>query len=130
MELIQLDKIEKKIIKFCKGHLWKEYPFRGEWTESFKPLFLEIYGWDPDEDDNYHDYLNGLFTKLLDLHLKIQDDRSGHNVQLKTIFEAAFHKGYIRTDDLPIERAISQLCGLIQNNLVQSVETGTRYMLD
>ena len=130
MEQIQLSDPEKKIILFCKGHLWKKYPWKGEWVKSFKPLFLEIYGWDPDEDNNYGDYLNCLFNKLLELHLKIQDDMSGNNIQLKSIFESAFHKGLIRTDDLPIERAISQLCGLIQNNLVQSVETGTRYILD
>lgn len=130
MEQIQLDKTEKKIIKFCKGHYKEKYPFKGSWVESFKPLFLEIYGWDPDEDNNYHDYLTGLFGKLLELHLKIKYDRSGHEVQLKGIFSAAFSKSIVRTDDLPIERAISELCGLIQNNLVYSEETGQRYNLD
>ena len=130
MEKINLNKIEKKIIKFCKGHFKSKYPFTGEWVISFKPLFIEIYGWDPDEDNNYHDYLNCLFGKLLELHLKIQDDQSGSNAQLKGIFEAAFYKGIVRSNDHPIERAISELCGLIQCNLVQSEKTGVRYILD
>jgi len=83
-----------------------------------KPLFIEIYGWNPDEDNNYRDYLNCMFNKLLDIHLKIVHDQSGSNLQLRGIFSAAFHKGISRNQRKPIERAIAELCGLIQNNLV------------
>ena len=130
MELIKLEKSEKKMILFCKGHLKTKYPFKNNWVSSFKPLFKDIYGWDPNEDNNYHDYLVGLFNKLLDIQLKIEDDRSGDNIQLRGIFSAAFSKGVVRTDDLPIERAISELCGLIQCNTVWEKETGIRYNLD
>lgn len=79
---------------------------------------MEIYGWNPDEHNNYRDYLNCLFNKLLEIHLKIIDDKSGTNLQLRGIFEAAFYKGIVREEELPIERAIAELCGLIQNNTV------------
>ena len=128
--MIHLEESEKNMIRFCKGHYKNKYPFKNSWVSSFKPLFKEIYGWDPNEDNNYHDYLVGLFNKLLDIHLKIEDDLSGNNVQLRGIFSAAFTKGIVRTDDLPIERAISELCGLIQSNTVLDKENGNRYSLD
>ena len=127
--MIQLDQYEKKWIKLAKGHYQKEYPFTGKWANTLKPLFKEIYGWDPDEDNNYHDYLNCIFNKLLDIHLKISDDKSGTNRQLRGIFESAFYKGISRDEELPIERAISELCGLLQNNIV--LEGGeSRYNID
>jgi len=126
--MIQLSKPEKQWIKLCKGHYKTKYPYRGEWTETMKPLFTEIYGWNPDEDDNYRDYLNCIFNKLLEIHLKILDDKSGTNLQLRNIFEAAFYKGISSTQELPIERAIHALCGFIQNNLVID-EGETRYEL-
>lgn len=127
--MIELNKYEKKWILLCKGHFKTKYPYQGSWVKTLKPLFTEIYGWNPDEDNNYGDYLNCLFNKLLEIHLKIIHDQSGSNLQLRGIFEAAFYKGISRTEDLPIERAIAELCGLIQNNLV--VDDGEpRYTLD
>ncbi len=128
--MIKLSDSEVKIIKLCKGHYQDIYPFTGKWANTLKPLFKELYGWNPDEDDNYHDYLNTVFTKLLDIHLKIVDDQSGDNLQLKSIFGASFSKTISRTDDLPIERAISQLCGIIQSNRVVEDNGNERYKLD
>jgi hypothetical protein len=125
--MIQLTQSEKKWIKLAKGHYEVEYPYKGCWLETAKPLFEEVYGWSPDEFHN--DYVIGLFSKLMELHLKIEDDRSGNNVQLFGIFGAAFAKSLRRTEDEPIERAISELFGLIQNNTV--IENGeARYSLD
>jgi len=127
--MIKLDKYEKNWIKLCKGHFKDKYPFQGSWVLTLKPLFTEVYGWDPDEGNNYPDYLNCIFNRLLEVHLKIVHDQSGTNLQMRGIFEAAFYKGIFRDEDLPIERAIVELCGLIQNNLV--LEDGEpRYTLD
>ncbi len=126
--MIQLTNTEKDWIKLCKGHFKSMYPYQGEWTETLKPLFVTIYGWNPDEDNNYPDYLNCVFNKLLEIHLKILNDQSGTNLQLRGIFEAAFYKGICRDQDLPIERAIAELCGLIQNNVV-IVDGAHRYEL-
>jgi len=118
-KLIQLTEYEKKWIKLCKGHFKEQYPYKGDWTETAKPLFVEIYGWDPDEDNNYNDYLVCIFNKLLDIHLKIQNDRSMHNSQLLDIFDAAFGKSFTIDQELSIKRTIHALCGLIQNNIVR-----------
>ena len=69
--MIQISKIEQQWIKMCKGHYQKKYPFTGRWVNTLKPLFIEIYGYDPDADNNYNDYLNCMFNRLLDIQLKI-----------------------------------------------------------
>lgn len=126
--MIELTGTEKDWIKLCKGHFKNRFPHQGTWTETMKPLFVQIYGWNPDEDKNYGDYLNCVFNKLLEIHLKIMVDQSGTNLQLRGIFEAAFYKGICNDQDLPIERAIAELCGLIQNNIV-IVDDEPRYTL-
>jgi len=125
--MIELSNTDKQWIKMCKGHYQKEYPFAGCWVNTLKPLFKEMYGWDPDE--HYYDYLGSMFNRLLDLHLKICDDRSGSNRQLKEIFNASFYQSPSKDELRPIERSISALCGLIQCN--QVVENDVeRYSLE
>ena len=124
---IQLSKYDIQWIKLCKNHYEDKYPYKGSWAETLKPLFLEIYGWNPVDD--YYSYLNVIFNKLLELYLKIQYDQSGSNRKLKGVFGAAFYKSISREDELPIERAIAELCGLISCNLV--IENGIhRYYLN
>lgn len=128
--MIQLTDYEKNWIKLCKGRLQETYPFAGRWIDTLKPLFTEIYGWNPNEDHNYDNYLNCIFNKLLDIYLKIADDKSGNNNELRSIFSAAFYKSsYWREDDLPVERAISKLCGLIQGNRIIFDNGEQRYEL-
>lgn len=116
---IELSEAEQKLIKLCKLHYESDARFANKhgWIEILKPMFVEIYGWNPDEDGNYNRFLGVIFSKLLDVHIKIQLDQSGSNRQLKDIFFSAFEvKKYIREEKEPIERAISELCGLIQGN--------------
>ena len=80
---IHLDRYEKKWIKMCKLHYKDKYSMTESWVERLKSLFIEIYGYNPDEDNNYNDYLNCIFMRLLNLYLKIADDRSGCNRQYK-----------------------------------------------
>jgi len=127
--MITLSKTEKDWIKLCKGHFKEKYPPTGKWASTLIPLFEKVYGWNPNDDNNYGDYLNCMFNKLLEIHLKIVHDQSGTNLQLRGIFEAAFYKGIVRNDDLPIERAISALCGLIQCNQVIEENGNIRYEL-
>lgn len=127
--MITLDRNEKKWILLCKGQLREKYPFKGYWHETLKPLFTEIYGWNPDEDNNYHDYLNCIFSKLLDTYLKIKDDWSDENAQIKEIFGAAFYKGISCDEELPIERALHKICGLIQCNAIINPDGSKRYEL-
>jgi hypothetical protein len=127
--MIELSVPEKKWILLCKGHLQEKYPFTGKWVNTLKPLFVETYGWNPDENNQYYEYLNCIFNKLLDIQFKISDDKSGYNRQLKEIFQASFSKSFSREEELPIERAIGVLCGLIQCNLVIEDDDVERYSL-
>jgi hypothetical protein len=79
-------------------------------------MFNEIYDWTADE--NYDDFLDCMFQNLFNIYMKIQYDMSGHNVHLKEIIGAAFHKSVSRNYERPIERCIAELCGRIQCNLV------------
>ena len=116
--MIHLEETEKSWIKLAKGHYNNIYPYTDSWVNTAKPLFMEIYGWNPDEDNNYQDYLNCLFQKLLEIQLKIQDDQSGSNQQLLSVFKASFKKEYQFNAETPIERAIFALFSLLQNNQV------------
>lgn len=127
--MIEIDKHEKQWVLLIKGRHDK-YPTKGKWVNILKPLFTEIYGWNPDEDNNYNDYLRGIFNKLLDLFLKIKDNWSDENGQLKQVFGASFNKSYSREDELPIERAISELCGLIQTTSVLDSNKNKRFELE
>jgi hypothetical protein len=124
---IKLDASEVDWIKFCKGHYKEKYKTNGkDWIEGMKPLFEEKYQWSPDE--YYNDFLDCMFKRLLDIYLKIADDQSGNNVQLKEIIEAGFNQTYRRDYKLPVERVIAELCGQIQCNTV--IENGVeRYKL-
>lgn len=128
--MIELDKYEKQWILFCKGQLRGKYSYKGNWVESLKPMFTEIYGWNPDDDNNYRDYLRGMFNKLLGILIKIKDDWSNQNGQLEEVFHASFYKSFRDESELPIERAINSLCGLIQSTRVINEDGTKRFDLD
>lgn len=117
--MIILTENEKQWIRLCKGNL-AEYPFDSNtgWIEYLMPLFVKLYGWNPLDDNNYDDYLRVIFGRLLDLYLKIKDNWSDENGQLKDVFYASFYKGFSYNQESPIERTICKLCGLIQCNTV------------
>lgn len=116
-KLIELSEQERKWIKLLKGHYKDTYRTdASNWIDTLKPMFEKDYGWSAEE--HYHDFLNCMFNKLLDIHLKIKLDRSGGNQQLKDIMRASFYESIRRDYKLPIERSIAELCGLIQNTLV------------
>ena len=121
-KLIELSEAEKILIKFTKMHYKEIYPTRYGWVEGLKPIHSEIYGWDADE--HYRDFLRCMFQKLFDTYMKIRQDGSGHDWDIKKIFNAAFEQSPVRMDDLPIERAICELCGLLQSSVV--VENGVQ----
>lgn len=134
--MIQLSEAEKKIILICKGHLQDEYPDnikerKNYWVNRLKPLFKEIYGWDPDEDNNYNDYLRGLFNKLLSIFNKIEYNQSGDPMHyISEIFYSAFYKTWEHDADLPIERAIQKLCSHIAcTQYLQNDDKSPRYDL-
>mgnify|MGYP003607641092 CR=1 FL=1 len=128
--MIELDKYEKQWILFCKGQLRGKYSYKGNWVESLKPMFTEIYGWNPDEDNNYNDYLNCIFKKLLSILMKINDNQSYINRQIEDVFFASFYKSFRDESELSIERAINSLCGLIGYTTVIDSKGNKRFDLD
>ena len=128
--MIELDKYEKQWILFCKGQLRGKYSYKGNWVESLKPMFTEIYGWNPDDDNNYRDYLRGMFNKLLGILIKIKDNWSSQNGQLEEVFHASFYKSFRDESELPIERAINSLCDLIGCTTVIDSKGNKRFDLD
>ena len=127
--MIQLDKNEKQWILICKGQLKEKYPYTGYWHNTLKPLWTEIYGWNPDEDNNYQDYLRGVFNVLLSIHLKIKDESASENAQLEELFSEVFEKRMSNDAELPIERGIHRLCGFIQGTRVIDKNGSTRFEL-
>lgn len=103
-------------IKLIKGHYKNKYSYKGSWTDILMPMFNERYGWEA--EDYYSDYLSCMFNVLLTIHLKIQDDKSGYDMQLLKVFKASFYPSISNDQTLPIERAISMLCSHIQFSTV------------
>lgn len=128
--MIQLTQPEKMWILLCKGHTLDKCTFINRWIDDVKPVFLEIYGWNPDEDNNYYDYLKCLFEKLLDIHFKIKDDQSGTNHQIKQIMYSSFSKGWSSQYELPIERAIAALRSAIHDIRVLNEEGEPLFSLE
>lgn len=124
---IDLDKSDIFWIKFCKLHYTNKYPFKGNWVDTLRLPFKERYGWS--SEDHYSDFLGCMFNRLLDLHLKIQYDQSGSNIQLKEIIQASFTDPINSHYVLSIEKVIAALCGQIQNNTV-FIDGVYRYHLD
>lgn len=114
---INLSKEEVKWIKLCKGHYDEKYSFPDKTSriEKLKPLYEEIYGWSP--YDHYYDFLSCMFDILFNIYMKIRNDGSGTDRELKEIIGASFsHFPY--DYELPIERVIAKLCSVIAFNIV------------
>jgi len=127
---IELTMYEKAWIKFSKGH-FKDMlrTDASSWVESAKPLFKQIYGWDPDEGNNMKDFRSCLFNKLYSIHYKIAEGAWSRERVTLDVFKQAFSHTERRDYDLPIERAIAELLGEIKCNTV--IEDGFhRYNLD
>lgn len=104
--MIELTKYEKQWIKHCKTAQETDP------ISSLKPLFKEIYGWDPDE--HYDDFLDCMFRKLLDIYMKIQDDQSGNNVEIREIILSAIPGPIFKPRyEKPLERIVSELMSKI-----------------
>ncbi len=119
--IIILSDADKKIIKFCKSNLDSNKTF----IECLKPLFIEIYGWNPDQDNNYQDYLNCIFRKLLYIYDKIDK-----YPKIDEIFTDTFNFDKNEDTKLPIEAAITSLFYKIRFNQVTNNDNSKRYDLN
>ena len=129
--MIELSNSDKQWINFCKNRLGNKYPFKNNWIDSMKPMFLDLYGWNPDDDNYYLDFLECVFRRLLDVQLLISEsDYHDHHRELNEIFKASFNSSILDDFKLPIERAIIALRSSIAFNLVVNIDGSKRYELD
>jgi len=116
---IELTNTERGWIKLCKGHFKDKYPHSETWIDTIRLYYSEVYGNNlvPGTVE-YPQYLDAIFNVLFGIYMKIKDDKSGIHAELRDLFKVTFNKTIIRSHDLPVERAISELCGLIQTTAV------------
>lgn len=124
--MINLEDGEKQWIKLCKLHLIDKYPSKGSWVKTCKPLFEELYGWNPNID--IHSYRNILFNRLLGIYLKIC--HKDINSSIEYMCSELFYKSITNTSKIPIERGIHVLCSLIQNTAYLDNDMNPRFELD
>jgi len=125
---IELSKYETTWVKLFKYH-YKD-KLKGDWFETTKPIFVEIYGWDPDKDNNYNDYLRCMFDKLINIYMKIGCDGSGSNLQIREIISASFAKSITNEYELPIERVIVKIISKISNTPYLNKYKNPRFLLE
>lgn len=125
---IALTPTDVKWIKLCKGHYKDKYPYMTtHWLDALKPLFIEIYQYDPNE--HYYEFTNCMFKRLLEITEKIRESDDAYKMQIMQVFDASFEESVFRKYPLPIERAVAELCSIIQNNIV--IKDGVdRYSLE
>ena len=128
---IELTVQEVTWIKLFKHHYSHKIKYTGNWIETMKPLFKEIYAWCPDDDGNNDDYLNCIFNKLLDIHLKIHENGGYRYKNLNDIFHASFYKSFrCQGIESPIERSILALISEIGMTRVVLPNGKRRFNLD
>ena len=118
--MIELSTPETKWIKLIKWHYKETYPEALTYAEYMIPLFTEIYGWSPLEDNNYEDYLRCLFEKLVDVYELIKEN--DHELNTKTIFRSIskpIGNGKISSLIKPESNAVIYELGIIE--LVSSI---------
>lgn len=125
---IALTPTDVKWIKLCKGHYKDKYPYMTtHWLDALKPIFIEIYQYDPNE--HYYEFTNCMFKRLLEILQKISESEADYKRYVHEVFNASFEESVFRKYPLPIERAVAELCSIIQNNLV--IKDGAeRYSLE
>lgn len=123
MQKIKLTKYEKKLIRLCKG----KHPYKSDGTilNLIKKYYKSVYALDPEE--YYQDCLQCMFMKLFNTYMKIRDWGGTENADVIDVFNAAFRKGIVRDQELPIERAIAELYGQIQCVQVREKDENGRW---
>lgn len=125
---IKLSDVDKEVILFCKGHMKDQYPLDGKWINMLKPFYKDRYGLDPDEYPR--DYRRCMFYKLHSIQVKLADNDYARTRETQEVFTSAFEQSIIRNDEQPIERAISNLCGIIQCSSYLDKNGNPRYSLE
>ncbi len=116
--MIGLTTNEKRWIKLCKGHYDAKYGItNGNYLELLKPLYKELYMYDPEEHPK--DFLMCMYNVLFDIYMKITDDRSREHIMLKEIISASFEEPfYSKEISTPLERVVRKIVSQIRYTTV------------
>ncbi len=127
--MIELSKNEKRWIRLCKGHYDAKYGIdRSNNLELLKPMYKELYMYDPEESPNC--FQECMFNVLFNIYMKIADDQSGDNMMLKEIISASFKPSmFDKEPSTPIERVIRKIVSDIRFSSVLNKEGEPRYSL-
>jgi hypothetical protein len=133
---IKLTKYDKMWIKLCKNHYTEKYNISASnWIDSLKPMFEEIYGYNPDE--HLGSFRKCIFNKLFKIASKVDNrlNANNDNLDFKSdillhLFYSTFTKSIVRDYELPIERGIAELCGHLQGVRVLNKDGSKRFNLD
>ena len=112
--LIKLSDCETEVIKTIKHHYPERLKRKGGWFQKLSPVYEEFYGYEFKDDEAKC----VMFSHLLNIWIKIKEDHSGDERQLKGILSAAMFKSIVRPQKRGIDRAMYEIIGLIQANKV------------
>jgi len=135
-QLIKLTKYDKMWIKLLKNHYANDERYHvnaSSWIETLKPMFREIYGYEPDE--NLKSFRFCIHRKLFKLWYKIDPRMIQDNIDWKCdilleILKPVFSRSIVRDYEESVDRLIAELCGQIQCTLVISRDGSKRFDLD
>lgn len=134
--LIELTEYDKMWIKLLKNHYVNDERYHvnaSSWIETLKPMFREIYGYEPDE--HMSSFRRCISMKLFKLWHKIDPRMHQDNMDFKCdilygISAKAFHRTISRDYEDPTDRFIAELCGEIQCVRVINDDKTERFNLD
>ena len=118
--LIKLTKTDKMWIKLMKNHYVDNEKYHvnaSSWIDTLKPMFEEIYGYDPDK--HIKDFRYCMSRRLFKLWYKIDPRMHQDNIDFKCdilmqVHAVSFRRSIVRDYEEPVDRFIAELCGQIQ----------------
>lgn len=109
---IQLNETERFLVALTKNHFKNKLTGKS-WVEVMQESFRKIYGYE--FENNFNDNFT-IFAKLYKIYYKISQNSLEDTL---LIFAQVFNERSFRKDEKTIERAIGEVCGLIQATTVR-----------
>lgn len=128
MEQIILNNHEKELLLLTKDqHKYVDENYDGP-IELLQLYYEDNFGIDPYE--NYHTFLSVIFKKLFQLYMKVRYWEGDKNGDLIELFNVVFgySKTIVRNQNLPSERAIEELFGMLQTIKVREKDENGNYI--
>lgn len=117
---IALTKSDKEIIRLCKGkHRFKPCDTH---IDLLKKYYNKNYCVNADE--YYKEFLSCMFSNLLDVFMKIRSNKGTVNSDILSLFHNSFEKNCFREQEMPIERALTELFSQIRLTAVRETKNG------